>query len=262
MSTLVSSALAPGALTAVFQPVVDTEPPPPRLRYLEGLVRGPREIGFDSAERLFSQARLERAEALIDRAAIRAILIEARKLPLDVPIGLNVHASTLATDFDFLNFLCDTAQECWIDPERLVVEVVEHGEPRDPDSLREALAALRHCGVRIALDDLGRGQSNYMLVLECRPDYLKLDRFFVHDVDLDPMRRAILGSVVLLARSIGAVVVAEGVETRAQLRTVREAGIQLVQGFLPGSPQPASAYDEAWATRLGSLDELFDPRHR
>ena len=240
MSALLAKMLQPGALRVVFQPVMKTEAHGRTVEYLEALVRGPQGSRFEKPRALFSYARRKHAESLLDRAAIQAAMREARWLPERASLGLNVHISTLANDFEFPNFLCETAQECWIDPRRLVLELVEEGSVWDDAALREALACLRTIGVRIALDDFGAGRSNLGLVPECRPDYLKVDRCIVHGCDTDAERRALLGAVTGLSRSLHCCVVAEGIETAAELSAVRELGLSHVQGFLYGQPEPAN----------------------
>jgi EAL domain-containing protein (putative c-di-GMP-specific phosphodiesterase class I) len=232
--------LEPRSLRVVFQPVVKTEAQGRAVEYVEALVRGPQGSTLESPKALFSYARRKRAESRLDRAAIHAALRDARLLPENVALGLNVHMSTLAGDPEFPNFLCEKAQECWIDPRRLVLELVEEGAAWDERALREALACLRTVGVRIALDDFGAGRSNLGLVPDCRPEYLKVDRHIVHGCDADADRRAILDAVKGLSRSLHCGVVAEGVETAAELQAVRELGLTHVQGFLYGQPQPAA----------------------
>ncbi|HSD27198.1 MAG TPA: EAL domain-containing protein, partial [Vicinamibacteria bacterium] len=129
-----------------------------------------------------------------------------------------------------------------LSPHGLVVEVVEHAPPWNVAGFRTAIASLRTLGLRIALDDVGLGHSNYQMVLECRPDYLKVDRYFVGGCHRDFHRRAVLASVAQLARPFGARVVAEGVEDPADLSTLRRLGITLVQGFLMARPAPVAEF--------------------
>jgi EAL domain-containing protein (putative c-di-GMP-specific phosphodiesterase class I) len=240
VSTLLERVLEPRSLRVVFQPVVKTATQGRVVEYLEALVRGPHGSTLESPRALFSYARRKHAESQLDRTAIHAALRDARMLPEHVALGLNVHISTLAGDPEFPNFLCEKAQECWIDPRRLVLELVEEGTAWDERGLREAVACLRSIGIRIALDDFGAGRSNLGLLPDCRPDYLKVDRCLVHGCDADAQRRAILEAVIGLSRSLHCSVVAEGVEQQAELHAVRELGLTHVQGFLYGQPQPAA----------------------
>jgi len=235
---LLERVLEPGALGVVFQPVYEVHDSGLRPHYVEGLIRGPRDTSLEPPEILFEYARNKGREVELDRCCIATLLQAARRLPEPLRLGINVHASTLARDPEFLAFLGDTAAAAGIDVERLVFEIVEHVLPWDLQCFRTALEGLREIGVAIALDDVGRGQSNYMMILECRPHYFKIDRYFVHGAGSDFYRTALLASVAQLAFPFGARVVAEGVESQADLQAVCSAGIGLVQGFLFGQPGP------------------------
>lgn len=241
--SLIERILEPGALTAAFQPVCEARDGTLRTHYLEALIRGPRGTSVEAPNVLFEYARRKNRAEEVDRACVHAVLGAAASLPRHVHIGLNIHAATLALDPEFLNVLGDAATQYEIQPERLVVEIVEHAPPWDVSAFRNGVAGLRAIGARVALDDIGLGHSNYMMILECRPDYFKIDRYFVHDSANDFYRKAVLASVAQLARPFGARVVAEGVETASDLRTAREAGISLFQGWLLSGAHPAQYFD-------------------
>jgi EAL domain-containing protein (putative c-di-GMP-specific phosphodiesterase class I) len=233
--------LEPGALRAEFQPVYHVAGRVAPVHYMEGLLRGPRGTNVERPEVLFSYARRKRAEAEVDRASLRTVLHEARALG-ESAVGVNIHAATIAVDFDFLDFLAGVLRETGIPAQRLVLEIVEHGHVWDRRALHANLEGLRRAGVRLALDDFGIGEANYLAVLECRPDYLKVDRYFVHGCHGDARRQAVLDSLAALAECVGSRVVAEGVEDPADLERVRGAGIELAQGFLLGRPGPAAGW--------------------
>ena len=239
-SSLLGRILRTTELHAVFQPVVDVAGPMQTSHYYEGLIRGPRGTSIESPEILFEYARRKRSLAAVDRACLETIFAAASALPGEPRLGINVHAPTLALDEGFTEFLAQAAARWGVAPARLVVEIVEHAAPWDVTALRKALASLRELGIRIALDDVGLGQSNYMMMLECRPEYSKIDRYFVTDCHRDFHRRAVLRSVAALALQFGSQVIAEGVETMADLETVNATGINLVQGWLFGRPRSAS----------------------
>jgi EAL domain-containing protein (putative c-di-GMP-specific phosphodiesterase class I) len=238
-TTLLSRILRPAELQAVFQPVIDVSGPVRQSHYYEGLIRGPRGTSVESPEILFEYARRKRSLPAVDRACIDAIFAAAAALPGEPRLGINVHAPTLALDTGFVSFLTQAGERWGIALERLVVEIVEHAAPWDVAALRGAIADLRSLGTRIALDDIGLGQSNYLMMLECRPDYFKIDRHFVTDCHRDFHKRAVLRSIAVLALQFGSQVIAEGLECPADLETVNGTGINLVQGWLFGAPRPA-----------------------
>lgn len=237
---LLDRILEPGSLSVRLQPVLELHAGRVRPHYFEALIRGPQGTSAETPAILFEYARKKSRESAVDRACVTAILDETRGLPGDHVLGINVHASTLAMDAGFVEFLAARLRAGGIAPSRIVVEVVEHAPPWNVGGFRTAVAALRDLGARIALDDVGLGQSNYMMILECRPDYLKVDRHFVDGCHRDFHRRAVLASVAQLARPFGARVVAEGVEDRADLTALRRLGITLVQGYLLARPGPVA----------------------
>jgi EAL domain-containing protein (putative c-di-GMP-specific phosphodiesterase class I) len=230
----------PGSLSVQFQPVLDVRGLRIRTHYLEALVRGPRGTALEPPAILFDHARKQNQEAAVDRACLEAIFAAASVFPPEAMLGVNVHASSLARDEGLVDFLAAQLARRQLSARRLIVEIVEHAPPWDVVTFRTALKRLRGLGARIALDDVGLGQSNYMMVVECLPDYLKVDRYFVAGCHRDFHRKAVLASIAHLARPFGARVVAEGVEQVADLVVLKRLGISLVQGFLFGGPAPAA----------------------
>jgi EAL domain-containing protein (putative c-di-GMP-specific phosphodiesterase class I) len=237
---LLDRILEPGSLSVRLQPVLELQGGAVHPHYFEALIRGPRGTSAETPSILFEYARNKSKESVVDRACVAAILDETKGMPEDDVLGINVHASTLAMDAGFVEFLAARLQARGLSPSQTVVEVVEHAPPWNVGGFRAAIAALRGLGARIALDDVGLGHSNYMMILECRPDYLKVDRHFVDGCHRDFHRRAVLASVAQLARPFGARVVAEGVEDPADLAALRRLGINLVQGYLLAKPAPVA----------------------
>jgi EAL domain-containing protein (putative c-di-GMP-specific phosphodiesterase class I) len=229
---------SPGGLTPLFQPIFDVKGDGNTLHALEVLMRGPRGTNFEHAGVLFEYVRRRHEEARIDRACFSAAFEAAAALPGRPRISVNIHASTLSKDREFPAFLQDKSRQHGFDLSRLIVEIVEHTPFWDMRALLETLESLRRCGVEVALDDVGVGQSNYRMMVECRPNYLKLDRYFMLGGTQDPYRQAVIASLAGLARTLGARVVAEGVEFEADLRLVCELGVDLVQGYLMARPLP------------------------
>jgi EAL domain-containing protein (putative c-di-GMP-specific phosphodiesterase class I) len=224
--------LEPGALTVLFQPILEYCAGRWQLHALECLVRGPKGTNLEPANVLFEYARRKRAESLVDRACVAAILHEVSALPGSGDLCLNVHASTLGRDSEFPAYLAQMADHYSIALSRITIEIVEHTPYWDQPVFFNALYTLRQAGVKIALDDFGFGQSNYQMVIDCLPEKIKVDRFIVKDCHADDCRQAIIESVVLFAKRRGAQIIAEGVENVADLQTVMALGITLIQGFL------------------------------
>ena len=238
MKDLLDAILEPGGLTVHFQPILELRDGGRRVYGLECLIRGPKGTNLESADVLFDYVRRKREESLVDRACVKAAFENARELPGRPQLSINVHASTLGRDHEFLVFLGDVADVNAISLREVTVEIVEHAPPWDGRSFLGALEGLRRIGVRIGLDDVGLGQSNYRMILDCRPDYFKVDRYFALGCAKDPYRQAVMQSIHELARRFGGRVVAEGVENTEDLAAIQDIGIDLLQGYLFARPAP------------------------
>ena len=128
------------------------------------------------------------------------------------------------------------------DPRRIVVELTEHVDMADFPALHRACKRLRAIGAEVAIDATGTGYASLSLVLEVAPEIIKLDRELSANIDVDPVRRALASALIAFGAEIGANVVAEGIETAAELDVLRELGISYGQGF--------------YLARPGTLDDL------
>lgn len=254
--SLIERVVEPGAISALFQPIYDISLSHPALCAVEGLARGPRGCTLEAPDILFEYARRKHEESLVDRAAISAILREARKLPVRLPVHLNVHASTLGRDGRFVEFLAKTAAAERIDLDRLVLEVLEHSNFVEEESFLATLADLRKLGCGIALDDVGVGNSNFRMMLVTRPSLLKIDRYLVRGISGDAYQQATMRAIRLLADQVHANLVAEGVENPEDLRTLKTLGVEQAQGFYFSRPKPA---DDLVAS--GDLASFYDTDH-
>ena len=133
-----------------------------------------------------------------------------------------------------------------LSPARTVIEITEDEPIGTPGEALAAIGALRRDGVRVALDDFGIGWSNFERLASYPVDIVKLDRRFIARVDADARERAIVAALVQMAAAMGFRVVAEGVETPAQLKALRAIGAHEAQGYLLGRPAPA----RDWAAKL------------
>lgn len=121
-------------------------------------------------------------------------------------------------------------------PSRLVIEITEQRAVQDYEELREHLAPWVARGVAVAIDDAGAGYASLEHVVEMRPDFLKLTRGLISEIDKDANRQALLRALAAFAREVGATIVAEGVERREELDILRDAEVGLAQGWLFGKP--------------------------
>jgi EAL domain-containing protein (putative c-di-GMP-specific phosphodiesterase class I) len=238
--------LQPGGITPVYQPVFRAAGETIQMHGLECLSRGPKGTNFESANVLFEYVRLKREESRVDRACIAVAMRGASTLPSWLRLAFNVHASTLGRDHGFIGFIQTTAAATGIELDRVTIEIVEHAPPWDGMSFLAALEQLRELGAEIALDDVGLGLSNFKMLLDVQPDYLKLDRYFVETCVGDPRRRAVISALQGLAADFDAEVVAEGVTCAEEAAVLRELGVSLMQGFYFSEPLTLEQAQEFW----------------
>jgi len=248
MAEAIRTLLASGDLHTLFQPILD------------GASREP--IGFEALSRgpkgqLHSPLALIRAAGEtgmsieLERACISSALGSYRQLRLKGRLFLNVLPQTLLDWHDFSDWLSDQLTAARIDPHDVVLELTEHGLSEDETLLAAAVAPLRALGCDIAIDDLGAGSSGLKTWSAIRPDYVKVDRYFVAGVEQDAVRSEILRSVVDMGRVTGCRIIAEGVENREQFALALELGVDYLQGYLFGQPQRSPRLD---SMVLGSLE--------
>lgn len=237
--SMLDTLLIPGALTTLFQPIV--QEPSRRVHAFECLTRGPSDTNFRSADVLFEYARRKGAEGILDRAcAAQALVVASEALP-GADVAINIHASTLGRDTGFARDFEQLARAYGLEPARIIVEIVEHAPVLNHRDFITSLSRLRAAGFRIALDDVGLGYSNFRMMIDCAPDYLKIERHFTHGAENDPLRWAVIESVVGFARRAGARVVAEGVEEESDRAFLSSLGIDLLQGYLFARPLDSEA---------------------
>jgi EAL domain-containing protein (putative c-di-GMP-specific phosphodiesterase class I) len=146
------------------------------------------------------------------------------------------------------------------DLQGLIVEITEETLVHSEMDLAEAIEPLRERGALLAVDDMGAGYSGLRQITTVRPGYLKLDRSLIRGIDKDSERAALVGALAGYSAQVGCLLVAEGVEREAELLTVRELGVTLVQGFYlsrPGPPWPEVCADARTAGSISAVAELI-----
>jgi len=160
--------------------------------------------------------------------------------PRTVPLALSVNLSVKQfAQPAFVEHVSAIVRASGLDPHHLKLEITESVAIDDPERTRGMLEELRALGVRMYLDDFGTGYSSLGHLHRLSLDAIKIDRSFVMQMD-DPMHLQLVRTVRDLARNIGVTVIAEGVETTAQLAVLREIGCESAQGYLFSRPVPAA----------------------
>jgi EAL domain-containing protein (putative c-di-GMP-specific phosphodiesterase class I) len=143
---------------------------------------------------------------------------------------------------DFVEQIKGLIDRFAIEPNKLKLEVTESMLLDDLEDVIAKMSALKACGVCFSLDDFGTGYSSLQYLKRLPLSQLKIDQSFVHDVLSDPNAAAIACTVIALARSLGLTVIAEGVETQAQLGFLVSSNCHAYQGYLFSRPLAQEAF--------------------
>jgi len=223
---------------SVYQPIVDLDGG--RTLAYEALVRGPQATFWREPEALFRAAEeagvVFEVDCLCRQAALRGF---AERRAMSGKLFLNCLPSAIHDPIFRGDKLRETLERCRLTPSDLVFEISEKESIKNFNIFRETRDYYRNLGIQFALDDTGACYAGLEAVMQLAPDYIKVDISLVHSIDADNGRQGLMKAVISMAEAIGAKVIAEGVETEAELETVRALGVSYGQGYLLGRPEPA-----------------------
>lgn len=213
----------------VFEPVVHL--PSGSVIGYEALTRftdgTPPDRRFDAAQNVGLGSRLE---AVCARQAI----LDAARLPSHAWVSVNFSPASVV-DGAAAEVVRDATRQ-------VIIEITEHNEIENYAAVRHAIG---ECGnVLVAVDDAGSGFASLRHILELEPDIIKLDLALVRDIDTDPARQALAAGMRHFAALTGTTLIAEGVETEAEARAIRQLGVELAQGYLFGRDEGHVAFPE------------------
>jgi len=228
----IEALLANGEPEPAFQPIVALETG--TIAGFEALARCP-SASNTPPNRVFEAAGRVGLESALTAHLIEQAHAALAELPGESRVAVNVspgmilgkNLAALIGDFP---------------PERLAIEVTEHAVVDDYSGIREAFEPLRQAGTRMAVDDVGAGYASLSHILSLRPDVIKLDISLTRDIETDSARQYLASGLVEFAQGAGYDLIAEGVETEAERRTLLERGYRFGQGYLFARPQPASSF--------------------
>src|SRR5690606_4064783 len=180
---------------------------------------------------------MDRITDWVLESACRQVCEWRQRLGLPLWVAVNFSPSAVRSP-DLIDRVMRVLRKAHLAPEDLLVEITENVAMENFETSAVTLEQLRLSGVRIALDDFGTGFSSLSYLRRLPIDKVKLDKEFIHEISQDMGSLAIVEAVVPLAHKLGIRVVAEGVETEAQLAQLRDAGIDEIQGYLMYEPMP------------------------
>ncbi len=213
-----------------FQPIFDLRRK--KIIAFEALMRSKEPEMQNPLSILDAARRLDRYEQL-GRRVRELVDVAIPKAPKGVDLFVNLHSSDLldATLYDKTSPLSRIAS-------RVVLEITERTSLDDIEEPKQRAASLRSLGYRLAIDDLGAGYAGLTSFALLEPEIVKLDMSLIRNVHLETMKRRLIESMVALCRSLSMQVVAEGIETQAELAVIRDLGCDFGQGYGLGRPAP------------------------
>jgi EAL domain-containing protein (putative c-di-GMP-specific phosphodiesterase class I) len=245
-----SEALFP--FTMAFQPIVHRD----GVFAYEALVRGPQ---GESAASVLGRLNESNQYAFDQACRVKAIelsaqLSDAAGQGRQQRVSINFLPNAVYNPANCIRKTLETAQRVGMDLSNIVFEVTEGERIADRRHLLAIFHEYKKHGLRTAIDDFGAGYAGLDLLAEFQPDIVKLDMAIVRDIDGRPASRAIVRAVVALCRELDIVLIAEGIETRAELIVLEDLGVALFQGYLFAKPQLEAFPDVSWP-RLEAADK-------
>ncbi len=237
--TLVPSLLRSDGMTSVFQPIVRL--PEGDVVAYEALGRPNGSPADAGVEALFAAADRIGEGRSLDWLCRRAALVGCRDLPESALLFINVGVSVLLDPLHDVDQMLLLLRWAGRSPRQVVLEITERESVRDMERLRVVVAEYRRHGFRFALDDVGTGHSTFEVLSVVTPEFIKVaGRLTRRSEEVGP--RAAIRALVAFARSSGARVIAEEVETGQIAMAMRSLGVDLAQGFMWGAPAAADTW--------------------
>ncbi len=210
----------------------------------EALSRGPENSEFERPDKLFKVAYDSDLVLKLERLCRRRALEVARDMPQGRLMFINVEPEAVADPELREVMFSSLLTESELLPSSIVLEITERTAITDFAAFRSTLEYLRTLGFAVAVDDAGAGYGSLQCLAEVKPEWLKIDLSLVQGVDTDEVRSQLIDSLVTFADRMGVKLIAEGIETPAQLAKLLELGVEFGQGFLFMKPCPPFPADE------------------
>lgn len=225
-------------ITAFFQPIIEVENSDTVYGY-ECLSRGISPSGeYIPPSKLFGIARSADLLFNLDRTCRLSVIRDAVAQNIQNTIFINFNPTAIYNPDYCLQTTLAAIKKAKIPAEQIVFEVVESEDIKDTDHLVNILDFYRNRGFKVALDDMGAGYSSLNLLSKLKPEFMKLDMELIRDVDKDDYKATITKNLIQLAKDLGVLSIAEGVETMSEWEWVKSHGADFVQGYLFAEPAP------------------------
>ena len=237
------------AFTMAFQPILDLASG--RVWGHEALVRGLDEASAAAVLRQVSPANRYR----FDQACrVKAIELAARLFPGDGSrLSINFMPNAVYEPAACIRTTLLTAARTGFGLERIMFEFTENEPMVDTEHVKRIVAEYRRRGFITAIDDFGAGYAGLRLLADFQPDLVKIDMDLVRGIETSRARQVIVAGVVGICRDLGIMVLAEGVETEAEMTVLRAVGITLMQGYYFARPRTGALPEITQVVSLASV---------
>jgi len=218
-------------IRTVFQPIVNLASRQP-IGY-EALARGPKETFFENPVNLFALATEVSMAYELDTLCLSLAVKRASPFINRQLLFLNIDPSVINSGYlKNLEFL----QGSPLAPSQICIEITERTFITNFEKLAASLNSLKPMGVMIVIDDLGEGYSSLKAIVELKPTFIKVDISLIRNIDVDIIKQSLMQVISELAKKINSVLIAEGIETEEEFKTLVSLGVQFGQGFLFAKP--------------------------
>ena len=225
-------------LTPYFQPIISlTEK---KVMGYEALIRGPSNSSLHSPLNLFEVAERYKLSIRLEFLCRKISIQQYANFNLDAKLFINVSPNVLLQPQFKAGETLRYLEKVGLNPDKVVIEVTEYKPSDDYELMREAVLHYRDMGFKIAMDNLGAGYSGLRLWSELLPEYIKIDRHFIQELQNDQVKLNFVRSIQSIANSLHCHVIAEGVETQEELRVIQKLGISYAQGYYLARPAAES----------------------
>lgn len=233
-----------------FQPILD----PAALHIVghEALVRCPPTSTCRSPLELFERATVEGRSIELDLLLIELAIERFRASRAPGKVFVNVMPATLFVGSRLSQVISSAVAATGLAASDIVLEITEHGPSIEPIDMIRAIEPLRELGCQIAIDDLGAGTSGLKIWAELRPEFVKVDHYFVDRIDTDPVAAEMMRALLDMAHVMGSRVIAEAVERARQCELLRNMGVDYLQGYFLGRPDPKPLSEAAMAGQFAA----------
>lgn len=207
----------------------------------EALSRGPGQGEFERPDKLFKIAYQSDLIIELDRLCRKKALAAASDMAPERMLFLNVEPDSV-NDPDLRQIAASALLlDSKLTPDQIVLEITERSAIIDFSAFRSTLEYFRALGFKIAIDDAGAGYASLQSIIELKPDFLKIDMSLIRGIDTDNVKQQLVKALQGFGHETGVKVIAEGIETKAELKTLLEMNIDYGQGFIfayPSEPFP------------------------